>query len=695
MFKGKTTTTERMLYYSGTISTMGEVHHGNTVTDYMDQERERGITITSAAVTFLWKSYKFNLIDTPGHIDFTNEVEQMLGVLDGAIVVLDGSAGVEAQTLTVWRQADRYNIPRIIYVNKMDRKDANFENCVKSIETKLETIPLVTQLPLKSDQSLIGIVDIVTLEKLIFNQSLQTMKIQRLKLSEDDELLFELAKDKRKELIDRISGLDDELANIVIEKNSLDEIPDQNLVESLRRVTVKRKAVPVLLGSSYKNIGVQPLMNAIVLYLPSPDMNPLTKLYSCFRESLSAKAFKVIHDKQRGPVTFLRIFTGQLKKNQKIYNVGKEKTEQGGRLCAAYADDYVEIPEIDQGNIVAVTGLKSAVTGDLISCSASAANRAKVALEKRAHVKAEQIENIFSNNARIPDPVFFCSIEPPSLSYQLALDNALLEIQKEDPSLQVSQNEETGQIVLGGMGELHLEIIKERIRRDYKIDVTLGTLQIAYKETIDKTFRDKFELNQTVGTSKHRVVLDLSLLPNHKRKDILLFDHEKESASNLSKIHPKVLSALNVGVDTALMCGPKVGCPLIDVGIMLHWLEVGRGTSETMVTAAIAQAIRKMINSIGCILLEPIMHLEIVTAEESSSSILGDLGRRRSEIKHINVRGKNKVLYAAVPLSELLGYSTTLRILSSGKGTFTMEFSHYQSMDDNEEQNAVKRITGF
>lgn len=276
-----------MLYYSGTIPTMGEVHHGNTVTDYMDQERERGITITSAAVTFLWKNYKFNLIDTPGHIDFTNEVEQTLGVLDGAIVVLDGSAGVEAQTLTVWRQADRYNIPRIIYVNKMDRKDANFEKSLKSIETKLETVPLVTQLPLKNEQSLIGLVDIVTLEKLIFQQNNQGMQIQRLKLTENDEQLFELAKEKRKELTDQISGFDDQLANIVIEKNSLDEITDQNLVDSLRRVTVSRKAVPVLLGSSYKNIGIQPLMNGIVLYLPSPNMNPLTKLYSCFRVKLS------------------------------------------------------------------------------------------------------------------------------------------------------------------------------------------------------------------------------------------------------------------------------------------------------------------------------------------------------------------------------------------------------------------------
>lgn len=276
-----------MLFYSGTISSMGEVHHGNTVTDFMDQERERGITITSAAVTFLWKNYKFNLIDTPGHIDFTNEVEQTLGALDGAIVVLDGSAGVEAQTLTVWRQADVYNIPRIIYVNKMDRKDANFEKCLKSIETKLETLPLATQLPLKNQQSLIGVLDIITLEKIIFNQNNQGTKIQNLRLQENDELeLLELAKEKRKELTDQLSGLDDELANIVIEKNSLDEVSDQNLVDSLRRVTASRKAVPVLLGSSYKNIGIQPLMNGIILYLPSPDMNPLSKLYSSFQVKL-------------------------------------------------------------------------------------------------------------------------------------------------------------------------------------------------------------------------------------------------------------------------------------------------------------------------------------------------------------------------------------------------------------------------
>lgn len=261
---------------------MGEVHHGNTVTDYMEQERERGITITSAAVTFSWKNYKFNLIDTPGHIDFTNEVEQTLGILDGAIVVIDGSAGVEAQTMTVWRQANRYNIPRIVYINKMDRQDADLEKSLQSIESKLDTLPLPTQLPLQDDKSLIGLVNVITLEKIIFNKNSQGMKIEKSKLTQEEENLYMLAKEKRKTLTDKLSGLDDELANIVIERNSLEEVSDQNLVDSLRRVTVSRKAVPVLLGSSYKNIGVQPLMDGIVLYLPSPDINPCATQYSCF-----------------------------------------------------------------------------------------------------------------------------------------------------------------------------------------------------------------------------------------------------------------------------------------------------------------------------------------------------------------------------------------------------------------------------
>ena len=274
-----------MLFYSGTISNMGEVHHGNTVTDYMEQERERGITITSAAVTFSWKNYRFNLIDTPGHIDFTNEVEQTLGILDGAIVVLDGSAGVEAQTMTVWRQANRYNIPKIVYVNKMDRKDADFEKSLQSIESKLDTLPLPTQFPLKDDKSLIGLVNVITLEKLIFNKNSQGMKIEKSKLTVEEGNLLDLAKEKRKKLTDKLSDLDDELANVVIEKNSLEEVSDQDLVDSLRRVTITRKAVPVLLGSSYKNIGVQPLMDGIVLYLPSPDINPSAKQYSCFEVS--------------------------------------------------------------------------------------------------------------------------------------------------------------------------------------------------------------------------------------------------------------------------------------------------------------------------------------------------------------------------------------------------------------------------
>ncbi|XP_033217185.1 ribosome-releasing factor 2, mitochondrial isoform X2 [Belonocnema kinseyi] len=639
---GKTTTTERMLFYSGTISSMGEVHHGNTVTDYMEQERERGITITSAAVTFSWKNYKFNLIDTPGHIDFTNEVEQTLGILDGAIVVLDGSAGVEAQTMTVWNQANRYNIPRIVYINKMDRKDADFEKSLQSIESKLDTHPLPIQLPLKDDKSLIGLVNVITLEKILFNKNSQGTKIEKSKLTQQEENLYMLAKEKRTTLTDKLSGLDDELANVVIQRNSLEEVSDQNLVDSLRRVTISRKAVPVLLGSSYKNVGVQPLMDGIALYLPSPGISPCATQYSCFEDSLCAKAFKIIHDKQRGPMTFVRVFTGKMKKSQKLYNIQQGKSEQSSRIYAAYADEYVEVQEMDCGNITAITGLKCTAPGDLVTCSSSSANRAKTKMRKNKNVKPEEVDNFFSRGARVPDPVFFCSIEPPSLSYQVALDNALQELQRQDPSLRVAQDDETGQIVLGGMGELHIEIIKEIIKKDYKVDVQLGKMRIAYKETIDKLLKDTYVLDHKIGTSKHTVKITLSVIPIHKGQENLIFDQDKECASNLSKIHPRVLSALKNGVSAALMHGPKLGCPVIDVGIMLHWLEVGKGTSDTMVCAAMAQGIRKLFTSGGSSLLEPIMKVEIVATDESAPAVLADISRRRAAIKNVDVRRKNK-----------------------------------------------------
>lgn len=585
-----------MLFYCGLIRNPGEVHDGNTVTDYMDQERERGITITSAAVTFPWKNYKFNLIDTPGHIDFTMGVEQTLGVLDGAVVVLDGSAGVEAQTCTVWRQADRYAIPRLVYVNKMDRADGNFDFCLNSIETKLDTVGLAVQMPLRENLRLTGLVDLLTMEKMTWEKKDQGKSCTREKLREkDDGLLWEEACERRRALTDKLSSLDDTLANLIIERESLDGVGAQELSESLRRCTIKRKGVPVLLGSSYKNIGVQPLMDGVILFLPSPEENPRAKDYRCFEDNFSARAFKIIHDKQRGPVTFFRVYTGRLTKGQKIYNIERAKSEQGGRLYAACADDYEEINEITAGNIGAFTGLKYTVTGDVVTSTASAAGRAKKLFEKlkaKSGLKDEKM--VLSTGATVPDPVFFCSIEPPSLAYQAALEAALAELEREDPSLRVSQNEETGQTVLAGMGELHIDIIKERIRSEYKIDVDLGPLQIAYKETVRTSVKDTHVSQHNIGSTNHSVTVTLSLIPNHRDSQLLLFDNTKDNASNIASIHQKTMTAVKRGVTGALSSGPKVGCPVVDVGVKLHWLEVGKGTSESMIAAAVSRCIRKV-----------------------------------------------------------------------------------------------------
>ncbi|KAK0088909.1 hypothetical protein PV325_010230 [Microctonus aethiopoides] len=692
---GKTTTTERMLYYSGSIRNMGEVHHGNTVTDYMEQERQRGITITSAAVTFNWKDFRFNLIDTPGHIDFTMGVEQTLNVLDGAVVILDASAGVEAQTATVWRQADRYSIPRVVYVNKMDRADANFQMCLDSIQSKFEVVALPVQLPIKDDKKFIGIIDVLTLEKITFNSNAQGKTFARDKMSETvDGYLWENAQEKRRLLTDKLSSIDDKLAHMIIEQESLDNIPAQMLVESLRRSTIERKGVPVLLGSSYKNIGVQPLMDGVILYLPSPECHEKASVYNCFEKNFSARAFKVIHDKQRGAITFFRVYTGKLTKGQKIYNVQQQKSEQGGKLYAAYADDYEEIHEVTEGNIGGLAGLKWTVSGDLLTVNQSAASRAKIVYEKRKKLKINESENLFASGT-IPEPVFFCSIEPPSLSSQSALDTALQELAREDPSLRVTLNEETGQTVLGGMGELHIDIIKERIKSEYKIDADIGPLQIAYKESINKNIKDTFVSHHRIGSVNHDVNVTMSLISNYTEANELLFDKSKESASNIAAIHPKVLSAVKLGVKSALSHGPKLGCPVINVAAKLHWLEVGRGTSPTMVSSAVSQCIRKMLNNAGIIVLEPIMALEVVMPDKYSSGVMTDMGKRRAQIQEILVRREYKILRSLTPLSELLGYATVLRIMTSGTGTFSSEFFKYQVMDPTAEQEALKRMTGL
>lgn len=689
---GKTTTTERMLFYSGRIRNMGEVHHGNTVTDYMAQERDRGITITSAAVMFAWDKHRINLIDTPGHIDFTMEVEQSLNVMDGAIVILDASAGVEAQTLTVWHQADRYNIPRLVYCNKMDRSDGSLPLCLQSLKDKLSVCPLAIQLPIRDNGRLTGVVDLLNLEKCLWSGD-RGEKLTREPLTEGDMLLWHEAKHAREKLTDMLSDIDNDLAETVIKLESLDNVSHQHLSEALRRICLAQKGVPVLCGSSYKNIGVQLLMDAVTDFLPSPNQCRQHKVFSAFQGNLAARAFKVIHDKQRGPIVFFRIYSGKLSKGSKLYNLQQNKWEQVGKVMIVEADDFEEVHEITEGNIAAVTGLKVTVTGDIVSNSVTAFNTAKKALSEEHRTSGSSFED-FGLSAQIPDPVFFCSIEPPSQAYQSELDTALEQLQREDPSLRVNQNEETGQTILAGMGELHIDVIKERIRSEYKIDVELGPLQISYKETLTSAVSESHSVSHHIGSGKHNMKVTLTILPE-KKKELLQLDKSKDNAANTAAITVQQMKAIRRGVLAGLAHGPILGAPVVDVNIMLHWLEVGRGTSDTIISAGVSQCIKKMLSEGSAVLLEPIMMLEVVTDENYLSSVLADLSRRRTTIKNIDSRGTHKVVTADTPLSEMLGYARDLRTLSSGTASFSMEFSFYQQMAPIDQVKAVKTVTGF
>ncbi|XP_065207063.1 ribosome-releasing factor 2, mitochondrial [Planococcus citri] len=692
---GKTTTTERMLYYSGTINRMGEVHRGDTITDYLEQERDRGITITSASVTIPWLNHRINIIDTPGHIDFTYEVEQSLNVIDGAIIILDGSQGVEAQTLTVWRQADKYQIPRIVYVNKMDRLDSSFDMCMKSLETKFEREFLPLQVPLRGEKTGISsIVDIISKDILTWSGE-QGDIINRKSLPENNDLT-EKIHELRRELVDKLSGVDDALANIVLEKNSLDDVGVVPIYDALRRVTLSHKMIPVLCGSSYKNIGVQKLMDAVVDILPSPDMKSDSTLFEVFDENLCARAFKVVHDQRRGAVTFFRIYSGVMTKNQKIYNVTEDKNEQVQRLMVALADEYEEAPEITAGNIAAATGLKFVFSGNTITNNESVIKKAISKLSKKKHLSESESRTRLCPPARIPDPVFFQSIEAPSMAYQAALDQALEQLQREDPSLQVKLNPDTGQTILGGMGELHLEIVKDRILKTYKIDADLGPLQIAYKEFLTSSATETHTSDVTIRNVHHIATISMSIFPRkHENQEFIVLDKTPENVPNTNLITPRQLMLIKNGIESALPRGPKIGCPVINACFMVHNLLSKRFTPDSVLTSAAAHCVQKLLSQTNTILMEPVMDLEVITDEKNMPLVMSDLSRKRSDILDFTTRGQSRIVKAVVPLAELLGYSKNLRITTSGNASFTMEFKCYKEVSGVNEAEAIKDITGF
>lgn len=699
---GKTTTTERILYYTGFSRYMGNVDDGSTVTDYMEQERDRGITITSAAITCYWKKHKINLIDTPGHVDFTVEVERALRVLDGAVAILDASAGVEAQTLTVWRQAERYSIPRLIFLNKLDKPNANVELSLKSVREKLNTEPLLLSLPIKNNGRLEGLIDLISMQKWHWSSEIskdgREYNIQPIDQT-DSELLND-ALIQRTQLIGQLSDLDEKIAEYVLSKDTLEEIPSCEIHSAIRRVTLLKKAVAVICGSSLKNKGVQHLLDAITLYLPSP-LDVKHDFVDFYKNSLVCLAFKIIHDKQRGMLTFLRIYNGEVKSGTNIYNVNQKKTEKVNRLLQVDADEFQDISQASSGNIVCVSGFKETITGDTLVSSASAAQSAQRAHKNNKSTSAELLTDDTESldtpvlaGLEIPSPVFFCSVEAPSASSQKDLDYALECLQREDPSLSAKLNPDTGQTILCGMGELHLEIVQNRILTEYGIDAHLGPLQVAYKETVKKEADITEVLDTKVGDHHHYVMLRLSVEPSSERNfHHVELVHTKENT--LTTIRRNHLNAIENGIKSALAGGPVLNFPVIHVSVSLHDFVINRGTSLPMVSACSISAMQKALQEANTVLMEPIMKIQVTCGELYLPSILGDLAQRRSNITSIQSWQNLQIIHATTPISELMGYSTALRTISSGMATFSLELSHYEALSTDLQNKVIEETTGF
>ncbi|XP_070845335.1 ribosome-releasing factor 2, mitochondrial [Chaetodon trifascialis] len=698
---GKTTTTERMLYYSGYTRALGDVDDGDTVTDFMAQERERGITIQSAAVTFDWKSYRINLIDTPGHVDFTLEVERALRVLDGAVAVFDASAGVEAQTMTVWRQAEKHHVPCVCFLNKMDKPAADLSFSIESIRQKLRANPVLLQIPVGSGKSFSGVVDLLTNQKLIWNpKSLgddgQTFESKPLDQSDEPELLQEV-KEARMALIEQIADLDDEFAELLLTdfSDNFDAVPSVKLQEAVRRVTLARAGVPVLCGSSLKNKGVQPLLDAIAAYLPAPSERH-HDLVRWYKDDLCALAFKVLHDKQRGPLVFLRIYSGALKPQTAVHNINRNSTERMSRLLVPFADQHVEISSMTAGNIALTVGLKQTVTGDtIVSSKASAAAAARRAQKDGGTgKKSGEHTTVVLSGVEVPDPVFFCTIEPPTMAKQADLENALNCLQREDPSLKVRVDPDSGQTILCGMGELHIEIIHDRIRREYGIETHLGPLQVAYRETILQEGSATDTVDRTIGERRHVVTVELAVKPVDifSSGGLCEMAFTEELGGQLSA---EMKEAVENGVQSSNLQGPLLGYPLLGVSTLIQSVNMEPGTSPAMVSACVSRCMLKALRLAGGQVLEPVMSLEVTVSEEYLGSVLGDLAQRRGTVRDIQSRLDNKVLLATVPLAEMMGYSTILRTLTSGNATFSLKLDTYEAMNPQDQNALLKRMSGL
>ncbi|MCI0712919.1 MAG: elongation factor G, partial [Chloroflexi bacterium] len=661
---GKTTTTERILYYTGNIHRIGEVHEGSATTDYMEQERERGITITSAAVTASWRDHQINLIDTPGHVDFTAEVQRSLRVLDGGVVVFDGVAGVEPQSETVWRQADEYRVPRICFVNKMDRTGANFERCIQMMKDRLNANPVTIQIPYGSGQDFEGIVDLINMELVTYGDDLGTA-IERHPIPGDFLPEAELA---RAEMVESIVENDEYL----LEKYLMEEeVSNDELVQALRAATIAGKVHPVLCGSSLKNKGVQMLLDAVVDLLPSPlDIPPVKGILAKDEETvverrasddepLAALVFKIVTDPYVGRLAFIRVYSGVIETGSYVVNTSKGKRERIGRMVRMFADRREDVNEVHAGDIAAILGLKDTFTGDTLT-------------HPDKEVILEQI--------KFPAPVIQVAIEPKTKADSDKMGEALRKLAEEDPTFQVSVDDQLGQTIIAGMGELHLEVLVDRLMREFKVDATVGKPRVAYRETItrqvtiDHTFR-----RQTGGSGQYaRVVIDFSPLTEEERSQL---DGELDFVNDIRSgtIPKEFIRPVQRGIEDAMSGGVLAGYPVIGIRARLfdgafHEVDSSEIAFKVAGSAALKEGVQKGAPN----LLEPMMRVEVVAPEEYSGDVIGNFSARRGIVQGMEPRGDGgATIKARVPLAEMFGYATDLRNFTQGRGSFSMEFDGY------------------
>ncbi|HFC97515.1 MAG TPA: elongation factor G [Thermosulfurimonas dismutans] len=671
---GKTTTTERVLYYTGRTHKIGEVHEGTATMDFLPQEQERGITITSAATTCFWKGHKINIIDTPGHVDFTIEVERSLRVLDGAVVIFCAVGGVEPQSETVWRQADKYKVPRIAFVNKMDRLGANFERVVEEIRTRLGATPLPLQIPIGAEDSFVGVVDLVGMKAIVWEEETLGARYHFEEIPAD---LRDKAEEFRTNLLETLADINDEIMEKYLEG---EEISEEEIKKAIREGTLAFKFVPVLCGSAFKNKGVQPLLDAIVDYLPSPLDIPPVKGYNPDTgeveeritdpdQPLAALAFKIMTDPYVGTLTFLRIYSGKLESGVTVYNSTKRKRERIGRLVRMHAKHREEITSAEAGDIVAALGLRVTTTGDTLC-------------DETKPIELEKLE--------IPEPVISVAVEPKTKADQEKLANALQKIALEDPSFRVQTDQETGQTLIWGMGELHLEIIVDRLVREFKVGVNVGRPEVAYKETITASAEAEGKyIKQTGGRGQYgHVKLVLEPAPGKG------FEFISEIVGGA--IPKEFIPAVEKGVREAMEQGVLAGYPVIDVRVRLvdgSYHEVD--SSELAFAIAGSLGFKEAAKKANPVLLEPIMRLEVVTPEEYLGDVLGDISSRRGKVEGMDARGNVKVIRAFVPLAEMFGYATQLRSLTQGRANFTMQFSHYEKVPAHLAEEIIKKAKGM